>query len=170
MEYFSYLSHESRPYILCASSISMGYLKQDVFSSNQVLSPIRAPLLMTTTYSLISILQPPKAGSLSSSPSYPRIFCGPSAIGRGGLCHEWRSSLMISPGYIGTYFSCRLFEYFPERILADDLPLIKLKQINPTHFNVSARHRCACKRPFRDSEIATDPVPVVSIMDIRNSL
>jgi hypothetical protein len=31
---------------------------------------------------------------------------------------------------------CHLLKYFPERILARDLPLSKLEQVNPPHFDV----------------------------------
>jgi hypothetical protein len=64
--------------------------------------------------------------------------------------------------------TCQSLKYLPERILADDFSLGELKQINPPYFDVLSCRGCAGKCPFRDSEITTDPVLIVSIMHIRN--
>src|SRR5574340_244773 len=74
------------------------------------------------------------------------------------------------PWKMFSFFKRQLLQDFPKGIFTCDLAAGKFKQVHPADLNVLARERGTRQCPFRDSEILTGPVPVVSIMHIRYPL
>jgi hypothetical protein len=65
--------------------------------------------------------------------------------------------------------SRRLRENLPERILARNLAIDELEQIDTPHSERRERHWGARECPFRDSEITTDPMRILAIVHVRDA-
>src|SRR5512143_1673787 len=62
-----------------------------------------------------------------------------------------------------------LLDDLPVRVLPDDLSVAKLPMVTAAHADATALRRRAGQKPLGDAEVATDPVPVITIVDIRKS-
>src|SRR5262245_57958676 len=66
--------------------------------------------------------------------------------------------------------SCRLFDDLPIRILARDLAVPKLPMVASADTNVASIEGGSGQKPFGDAEIAGDPMPIVAVVDVGETL
>src|SRR5712692_8082832 len=63
-----------------------------------------------------------------------------------------------------------LLNYLPIRILPNRLAVAKLVVITSTNFDSDPTGRCARQQPLRNNHVSTDPMAVLTIVDIRETL
>src|SRR4026209_1491503 len=63
----------------------------------------------------------------------------------------------------------RLLNYLPVRVLPHDLTVTKLPVVAPAHAKMPSVGRRAGQEPLGDPEVATDPVPIITVVDIREA-
>src|SRR5512147_944134 len=60
-----------------------------------------------------------------------------------------------------------LLDDLPVRVLPDDLPVAKLPMVTAAHADATTVRRRAGQKPLGDAEVATDPVSIFTVVDIR---
>ena len=64
---------------------------------------------------------------------------------------------------------CRLLDDLPVRVLPQDLPGSKLPVVASAHSNSAPLRRRARQKPLGDAHIATDPVSIITVVDVREA-
>src|SRR4051812_9728556 len=62
------------------------------------------------------------------------------------------------------------FQDLPEGVLAADPPVDELEQVTPAHLDAFPGSLGAAERPLGDAAVTTGPMPVVAVVDVRDTL